>query len=63
MFLTAQVPLETHRNALVAKVIICGTGPKAGRWFLRSLPGGLLPWFKGRGVWNHRSNPSSVLCR
>ena len=28
-----------HRNALVAKVIICGTGPKAGRWFLRSLPG------------------------
>lgn len=28
-----------HRNALVAKVVICGTGPKAGRWFLRSLPG------------------------
>ena len=28
-----------HRHALVAKVIVCGTGPKAGRWFLRSLPG------------------------
>jgi CheY-like chemotaxis protein len=28
-----------HRNALVAKVVVLGTGPKAGRWFLRSLPG------------------------
>ncbi len=28
-----------HRNALVTKIIICGTGPKAGRWFLRSLAG------------------------
>lgn len=28
-----------HRNALVAKIVICGTGPKAGRWFARSLPG------------------------
>ncbi len=28
-----------HRNVLVAKIVVCGTGPKAGRWFLRSLPG------------------------
>lgn len=28
-----------HRNAITAKVLLCGTGPKAGRWFLRSLPG------------------------
>lgn len=28
-----------HRNALVAKVVVLGAGPKAGRWFLRSLPG------------------------
>lgn len=28
-----------HRNALVAKVVLCGTGPKAGRWFVRSMPG------------------------
>ncbi|MFZ5440798.1 MAG: DUF4388 domain-containing protein [Myxococcota bacterium] len=28
-----------HRNALTAKVLVAGTGPKAGRWFLRSLPG------------------------
>lgn len=30
---------RTHRQALVAKVLLCGTGPKAGRWFLRSLKG------------------------
>lgn len=30
------------RNALVAKIAVCGSGPKAGRWFLRSLPG-LVP--------------------
>lgn len=30
---------RAHRQALVAKVIVCGTGPRAGRWFLRSLPG------------------------
>lgn len=28
-----------HRQALVTKIVIAGTGPKAGRWFLRSLPG------------------------
>jgi hypothetical protein len=28
-----------HRQALVAKIVLCGTGPKSGRWFLRSLPG------------------------
>ncbi len=27
------------RNALVAKIIICGTGAKSGRWLLRSVPG------------------------
>lgn len=27
------------RNALVAKVIVCGTGGKSGRWLLRSVPG------------------------
>ncbi len=28
-----------HRNAITAKVLLAGTGPKAGRWFLRSLKG------------------------
>ncbi|PZR09841.1 MAG: hypothetical protein DI536_21130 [Archangium gephyra] len=28
-----------HRHALVAKMLIVGTGPKSGRWFLRSLKG------------------------
>ncbi|MBL9037954.1 MAG: DUF4388 domain-containing protein [Archangium sp.] len=27
------------RASLVGKVLVCGTGPKAGRWLLRSLPG------------------------
>jgi CheY-like chemotaxis protein len=27
------------RNALVAKVIICGAGAKSGRWLLRAVPG------------------------
>lgn len=30
---------KAHRNELVAKIVLCGTGPKAGRWFVRSLPG------------------------
>ncbi len=30
---------RAHRNALVARVVIAGTGPKAGRWFMRSLKG------------------------
>jgi CheY-like chemotaxis protein len=30
------------RHALVAKIIVCGSGPRSGRWLLRSLPG-LLP--------------------
>jgi CheY-like chemotaxis protein len=30
------------RNALVAKVLLCATGPRGGRWFLRSAPG-LVP--------------------
>lgn len=27
------------RNALIAKIIVCGAGAKSGRWLLRSLPG------------------------
>jgi hypothetical protein len=27
------------RNALVAKIIVCGTGAKSGRWLLRAMPG------------------------
>ena len=30
---------KPHTNALVAKIVVCGSGPKAGRWFLRSLHG------------------------
>ncbi len=30
---------RSHRNTLVTKVLLCGSGPKAGRWFLRSLTG------------------------
>lgn len=30
------------RDTVTTKVLLCGSGPKAGRWFLRSLPG-LLP--------------------
>ncbi len=33
---------RANRETVVAKVVLCGSGPKAGRWFLRSLPG-LLP--------------------
>lgn len=28
-----------HRHTVVAKIVIGGAGPRAGRWFLRSLPG------------------------
>ena len=31
------------RNALVAKVALCGSGPRAARWFLNTTPG-LLPF-------------------
>jgi CheY-like chemotaxis protein len=30
---------RAHRHVMVAKVVLCGAGPKAGRWFLRSMPG------------------------
>lgn len=30
---------RAHRNTLVAKIVLAGTGPKAGRWFMRSLKG------------------------
>jgi DNA-binding response OmpR family regulator len=33
---------QPGRDTSVAKLILCGTGPKAGRWVLHSLPG-LLP--------------------
>lgn len=28
-----------HRHTVVAKIVVAGSGPRTGRWFLRSLPG------------------------